>query len=74
MMQRAIRESIDSLEMGKSGDDDDEMLEEVLKMSLEEKQQQASSVEEEAEQLRQALEWSMYDFKCEEYDRRRQSR
>ena len=53
---------------------DDEMLEEVLKMSLEEKQRQASSAEEEAEQIRKAMEWSMYDFKCEEYDRKRQGR
>ena len=45
-------------------------------MSLEEKQRHASSAEEEAEQIRirKAMEWSMYDFKCEEYDRKHQGR
>jgi len=74
MMQRVMRESLESQEEGKKGGVDDEMLEEVLKMSLEEKQRQASSAEEEAEQIRKAMEWSMYDFKCEEYDRKRQGR
>jgi len=62
MMQRVMRESLESQEEGKKGGVDDEMLEEVLKMSLEEKQRQASSAEEEAEQIRKAMEWSMYDF------------
>ena len=73
LMQRVIRESVASAE-GEGGVQEEELLEEVLKMSLEEKQRLANSAEEEAEQIRKAMEWSMYDFKCEEHDRNSQGR
>ena len=72
MMQRVMSESVAAAESG-GGVQEEELLEEVLKMSLEEKQRLARNAEEEAEQIRKAMEWSMYDFKCEEYDRRNTS-